>query len=600
MKKILIMKNWIMLVLVALLTLNITSCSDEEDGRIFEEARIVGVKIDNELFNPSSITGDKTIVDVPAGRNLSNVKLHVLVANGELQDFNNGADYDCRKPIALFINGYDGNLYQTKLHIKSAPKLTSFIIKGMTIPATDIHESSSKIIVQVPEGTDLTNLQVTMEFANGTLKDFQNGVEKDYTNPCKFSLLGVDEETEYAYELIITTEPVGPASISAITVNGVQSDSILVENNKVVPYIPALMDFTSVDVELKVGFGNVIDESFTGKGLNLMTGNNKVKVTGTNGIETEFVIGVPQLSMKPLFAKSYGDLGFKNDDLCAVGFSGNYLLATNYTSTAKTPIYFNFDGTNAGQVSADGVNPTGYGFRKFATDEQGKILALSLGMSAGEQWIYKWDDVQGKGVEYISFSKASLGVDYNPRAAGISVNGSLDGNATIIVTIAQSTDVFIWTVTGGNLNKTPKKYSFPYSGVSYYWTVCAMPASQKGYLGFVTNATMDKSGVVCMSDMMSETQRISGFSVTDGKTISYKGRDYLAFVSHNNSKGTMWICDITGGQKEAYENPIFKKNMEVTGANGNLTTDADFTIIDGKLYVAFACTNLGLYLYEIK
>lgn len=121
----------------------------------FEEARIVGVKIDNELFNPSSITGDKTIVDVPAGRNLSNVKLHVLVANGELQDFNNGADYDCRKPIALFINGYDGNLYQTKLHIKSAPKLTSFIIKGMTIPATDIHESSSKIIVQVPEGTDL-------------------------------------------------------------------------------------------------------------------------------------------------------------------------------------------------------------------------------------------------------------------------------------------------------------------------------------------------------------------------------------------------------------------------------------------------------------
>lgn len=33
-----------------------------------------------------------------------------------------------------------------------------------------------------------------MEFANGTLKDFQNGVEKDYTNPCKFSLLGVDEK----------------------------------------------------------------------------------------------------------------------------------------------------------------------------------------------------------------------------------------------------------------------------------------------------------------------------------------------------------------------------------------------------------------------
>ncbi len=32
-------------------------------------------------------------------------------------------------------------------------------------------------------------------------------------------------------------------------------------------------------------------------------------------------------------------------------------------------------------------------------------------------------------------------VDYNPRAAGINVTGSLDGDATIVLTIAQKTDV---------------------------------------------------------------------------------------------------------------------------------------------------------------
>ncbi len=600
MKNIFYKTNGVILAIIALLSLNMISCSDDEDGRAYEKAYIVGVKIDSELFTPSSITEGKTFVNIPAGEDLSNVKLQVLVANGDLQDFNNGVNYDCRKPIALLINGYDGNLYETNLHIKSAPKLSSFIIKGMTIPATDIHESSSKIIVQVPEGTDLTKLQVTMEFTNGVLKDFQNGIEKDYTSPCKFSLLGVDEETEYSYELIITTEPVGPASINAIIVNGVESDSIVAENNKLIPYIPALMNFTSVDVELKVGYGNIIDKSFSGKGLNLLSGNNVVKVTGTNGIETEFVIGAPQLSLKPLFSKKYAELGFNNEDLCAVGFSGNYLLATNYTSVAKTPVYFDFEGTKVGQISAEGVNPTGYGFRKFATDDNGKILALSLGMSAGEQWIYKWDNVEAKGVEYISFSKASLGVDYNPRAAGISVNGSLDGDATVIITIAQKTDVFIWTVTGGHLNPTPKKYSFPYSGSSYYWSISAMPASQGGYVGFVTNNSLDKAGAVFMNDMMAETQHITGFYVTDGKTITYNGRDYLAFVSHNNSKGTMWICDITAGQQDGYLNPIFKRNMEVTGANGNVTTDADFTIIDGKLYVAFTCTNLGVYLYELK
>ena len=55
---------------------------------------------------------------------------------------------------------------------------------------------------------------------------------------------------------------------------------------------------------------------------------------------------------------------------------------------------------------------------------------------------------------------------------------------------------------------------------------------------------------------------------------------------------------ITDGSKEAYSTPIFEHVMATQGANGNATMDADLTIIDGKLYAAFACTNLGLYLYE--
>ena len=593
--------NGILLFMAMFLGMMVTSCSEDDDNRTFETARIVGVRIDNELFTPSTSTETETIVDVPAGRDLSNVKLHLLVANGTLENFVNEMEYDCRKPIPVTINGYDGSVVQTKLRIKSAPKLLSFVIKGMIIPAEDIHENASQLIVQVPKGTDLTALEVTMEFANGILQDFENGIVKDYTNPCKFNIIGVDGETVYPYELIITTEPVGPASISAIIVNGIASDSVVTVDNVVTAYIPSLMDFSVADVELKVGFGNTIDENFTGKGLNLLTGDNKVSVTGTNGIATEFSIATPQLSFKPRFAKAYSELGFAANDLCAVGFSGQYLLASNYTSSAKTPMYYTFEGDQAGQISANGVNPTGYGFRKFATDDDGKILALSLGMSSGEQWIYKWDHVEGQGSEYISFSKASLGVDYDPRAAGINVSGSLDGDATIMMTIAQKTDIFIWTVSGGVLDPTPKKYAFPISGTSYYWSICcAMPAGKNGYLGFAATSQMDNSGVVCMSDMMSETQRFSGMSTTDGKTISHNGRDYLAFVSHNNDKGTMWICDITDGQLASYEHPIFKRVMDVTGANGNATMDADMIVIDGKLYVAFACTNLGLYLYEFE
>lgn len=588
-----------MLAVVAFLTFGLCSCSDDDDSRAFDKAQIVGVKVDGELFLPAT-GGDaaETRVTVPAGRDLSQVSLQVLVANGNLVNFPEQAKFDCRKPMDLTLAGFNGETVQTKLRIISAPKLTNFVIKGLTVLASDIHENASGIIVQVPKGTDLTKLEVTMEYTNGTLIDFTNGQVRDYTNPVKFSIKGVDEETIYSYELMITTEEVGPASISAITVNGVKSDSVVVKNGKVVPYIPSLIDFTSVDVELSTGYGNKVDEAFTGKGLNLMTGDNKVTVTGTNGVATEFVIGVPQLSFAPQMALKYDALGMGANDLCAVGFSGNYLLAGNYTSTAKTAIYFDFAGNKVGQLDATGVNVTGYGHRKIATDSKGAILGLSLGMGAGEQWIYKWDNVTAQATEYISFSKASLGVDYNPRSGGICIEGALDGDATITMTIAQKQEAFVWTVKGGVLNPTPTKVMFPYAGASYYWSLVPMPQGLEGYLGMVTNNSVDNAGVVRLDANLQEMFRVPGFYCTDGKVIKHNGRVYLAYTAHSNSKGIMRVCDITDGSKEAYSTPIFEQVMELTGANGNATMDADMTIIDGKLHVAFACTNLGLYMYK--
>ena len=139
---------------------------------------------------------------------------------------------------------------------------------------------------------------------------------------------------------------------------------------------------------------------------------------------------------------------------------------------------------------------------------------------------------------------------------------------------------------------------FPYAGASYYWSLAPMPSGIDGYLGMVTNNTVDNAGVVRIDGNMQEMFRVGGFYCTDGKVIKYNGRTYLAYTAHSNSKGIMRLCDITDGSKEAYSTPIFEHVMATQGANGNATMDADLTIIDGKLYAAFACTNLGLYLYE--
>lgn len=101
MKNILIKLNGALLFIALFFTTMFVSCSDDDDNRSFETVRIVGVKIDSKLFTPSVITETETVVEVPAGKDLSNSKLQVLVANGELQNFVNEVEYDVGSPSRL-------------------------------------------------------------------------------------------------------------------------------------------------------------------------------------------------------------------------------------------------------------------------------------------------------------------------------------------------------------------------------------------------------------------------------------------------------------------------------------------------------------------
>lgn len=573
------------------------SCSSSDDSRGYEAVKIVGVKVNGTLYLPT-YNDANTIITLPSGIDLSNVQVQLLVANGTASGFTNNNYYDCRKPIDVSLLSNSGESSSTKLRIQSPPKLTNLIITGVDVPAENIYASSSSIIVQVDKGTDLTKLKVTLEFSNGTLVNFENGIEIDYTNPITVNVLGVDGETTYPYTLAITTDPVGPAYVKSMTLNGKPTTKVEVETgNVLVPYVASIMDFSNVDVTLQTGYGNKIEDSFTGKGLDLLSGTNKVKITGTNGLVTEFTIGRPQLDPEETFAKGYTELGFTAaNDLSAVGFSGNYALGANYTAGTKAPSYYDYTGTKVGQMSTTGCTGIGYGFRKFATDENGVIIGSSLGISSGEQWIYKWDDVTANPSTYLSFSMASLGVTYSPRAAGINISGSLSGNATITMAMAQKTDVIVWKVTNGTAG-APQKLTSPVT-FGYYASIEPLP-DDKGYI--LAAAASGLNGFIVMNSNFQEQFRITGMPVTDCKVVKYNNRMYLAYIAMvNNNTPTMRICDITNGMQASYQNPIFSKAMKDQATNANVTTDADFKVIGGKLYVVFAATNSDMYLLKLE
>ena len=593
--------------LSALMAIISVGCSDDEDVRPYQDATLVGVKIDKNLYLPD-VEGTEATVILPAGKNLDKLNLQLLVANGKLEKFENNAYYDCKKPLDFAIEAYNGGLVDYKLRIQSPPKLAGLYIEGLTISEEFIFMSLDKIIVQVPVGTDLSAQKVTLSFVNGTVSGFENGVELDYTKPVEFTITGLDDETIYPYELILTTETVGPASIKGITVNGVLSDSVVMVDNKLIPYIQGLTDFTNANIELICGFGNTVAADAVLTGLNLFTAENKVKVTGTNGVETEFTIGSPKLSLTPTLEKEYASFNFGSDALTSFAFAKDHFVVANHNTkdAATTPIgpsYYKLNGEYGGALSKEGALIDGgivLGIRKLAGDSKGVILGVPLGATAPatkEMTIWRWDDVTANPTAYITYTATSAGVS-SARAAGISIQGSLDGDAIITVPIAQKKEVLVWTVTGGVLTPQPTKMDFPHQ-LGYYYTVSAMPIGKDGYVGFALGNTI--MGIVSLNSTMSELFTAKGFPVTDGAVVEHNGRVYLGFTVHGNGKGAYHrICDITDGQLKSYQNPIMDILMPSKAANGNGTVDASFMVIDGKLHAGFTDTNVGLRIYALE
>lgn len=593
--------------LLLLIVVMFSACDKKDElDRMYEGAKVVGVKINGVLYLPSYNNNDVNIA-VPAGRDLANVKVQVLVANGELIDFNNDQIMDVRKPIPLSLKGSNGDNEEVTLKVQSPPLLSSLIIEGLNIPTSRVFFSATSLIVQVPVGTNLTNLKVTMGFVNGVLQDFTNGVALDYTNLRTFKLKGVDETTIYNYDFIITSEQVGPASVRSMTINGIATDSVkLIAPATLVPYVKGLTDFSSSTVTISAGFGNRIDPAFTGTNLNLLLGNSKVKITGTDGIEKEFTIGVPQLSLTPLFERSYASFGFPINDLVGVAFSGNNIVVPNYSATAPTvvgPNYYNLAGVHQGVFNrtfngAPIVTPTG--LRKIASDSKGVMLGVSVGIVSGDQYIYKWDNVTAAPTPYITYSSTSLGVTGTVRAAGINVQGSLDGNAIITMGRSGSSDTYVWTVTGGVLTSSnPTKYTHPITAPGNYWAIEPMPIGTSGFVGTFASAAFN--GVMGLTGTLSEVSRANIVQTTDSKVLRHNGRTYLAYTVFINGTGASFrVSDITDNQVASIQNPIMNVLMPSNQANANATMDADMAVINGKLHAVFVCTNIGMRLYKLE
>lgn len=580
-------------------------CDKEEDNRATEAAKIVGVKINDVLYTVTPEEA-KVTIKLPAGIDLSSVKTEVLVANGNLADFVNKEKHDLRLPMDVSINGQNGENVTWKLVVQSPPKMVSLTADGLELAKDKIFFSDASIITQVPKGTDITKIAAHFDFVNGTMQNYTNGTVTNYTTPFKLNVLGVDGTTVYSYDVIFTTEPVGPAYLKALTINGMVTDSLQIVNNVVQPYVSYLSNFTAANIGFSVGFGNIVDPTFVGSNVN-MYNDFTVKIKGSNGIETTFTIKRPLIASVPVMERTHEQLQYAANAGSSAAFSGNNVLICSHSMIAGATATLGINAYDLTGAYLKGLSKTGTNFdggavtgiRKFATDTDGKILGVQLGAGAGaafELKIFKWNSVDDAApTAYITYSQTSLGLTYAPRAAGINIYGSLDGNAVITVPIAQKTDVLVWIVSNGVLNATPQKLSFPYAGTGFYYSVESLGT---GFIGAATGVNFN--GVNIMNSTLGESLKITGVATTDIRTVTHNGRKYAAFTVLAGTKHIFRILDITNQDQRSLENPIMNLVGSRTISNANNTSDADFAVINGKLHVLFYGTNDRVAVYKLE
>ena len=581
-----------------------TSCNDEkEDPRPYEAVTIAAAYVNGEMISSNNLvsTPEKTIITMPAGTDISALKVRLVPLNGELINFSTDVPTDYSHPMDIKIKSYNGMDVNMNLHIVSRPLLTNLFVEGLSIPKENIFFGESSVIVQVPTGTNLSALKISMEFRNGTLMDFQNGAAQNYNTPVNFNVKGVDN-TVYSYQLMLTDQEVGPASIQSVKANDAESALIEMDGNNVQVYFKTLTNFAQASLSITTGYGNELVEFTNGETVNLFN-SPKIKVRGTDGILKEFTFLKPKLKPTELFRKTPADMGFGADGGASLCFSGDYIVASTHNGTAGIH-YYDLNGTRVGTLKL----PTGVdwgaimGLRKIASDDNGAIIGVSLaaGGSINTAYnIYKWNSVTDENPTVLcSFTASELGLTAT-RTNGVNIQGSLSGNAIITVPITTSKVVLKWTVSGGAIvNAKPETIALENgSNFSNYASVEAYPGNSSIMVGGI--ATSDYSG------LRSYNGSAIGFNVsgstTDLRMKKIDGRVYLVHSIWGNARHTFALRDITDNDDASYKyNMLGSDAIIATASNGNATNDADIAYVKGKLHAAFLGTNGGVVCYVLE
>lgn len=606
---------------VILLASLFVACKDSSsDTRIWEPAIIGAVYINSQtasLYDASQASEVATFesdyenltIRLPKGTDMTELRMRLTPINGELIDFPTDIPTDFSLPRDLKVRSYNDKDVIIKMRVISLPLLYQlYIDDGVEIIKSFVSDNS--IVVQVAEGTALDALRVTLNFKNGTLDGFTNGTEIDYSdgNEVVFNVVGPDG-AKYPFTLLITDKEVGEAKVTQVSVNGEDASELSIDaNGNVQTVFNKLLDFSNATLNIKTAPGDKFIDFENGSKVNLMGDGVTVKLKGLDGIVRTFKLQKPFITPLKAFVKTQEELGYSVNSGAAVCFSGQYVVASSYAGNAGIN-YYDLEGTYKGSLTLPANVSMGSvvtGLRKIASDDDGNILGVNLaagGSASTAYHIYKWNGVNDtQPAVYCSFTAANLGFS-SPRTSGISVQGSLNGDAVITVVLYGTKSVLKWEVKSGSLvSSEPTVLVLDNAqNFNYYSSIEPYPGNRDLLVGAVLLSGTGSFAGIRVYDNFSTKLEVAG-SASDLRLKKINDRVYLAYCEWKSPNHILHLSDVTDGKLDSYSHNMLSSTMNVlpTGANANATNDADIAVIDGKSYAVYIGTNGGIVCLELN
>ncbi|GAA4298269.1 DUF4960 domain-containing protein [Aestuariibaculum suncheonense] len=221
MKNILTKNISVIVSVIALFACLIWSCEDNFD----ESAFVTNVSVNMESFAVNDIEGEINnqenliTVTLPYGTDISALTPELEIPNGSSILPEKGLPMDFSNTVQYRVS--NGNIYKTyNVKVQTQKPISSFKINDLN---ASINHNSKIISLTLPEGTDLTSLEPTIEVTEGVSITPGSGAVTDFSNPVIYTVSSATLTEEYT--AIVTTPVDGPviaflgtsASLQSIT-----------------------------------------------------------------------------------------------------------------------------------------------------------------------------------------------------------------------------------------------------------------------------------------------------------------------------------------------------------------------------------------------